>query len=305
MGCVLLRKSHDPLITWSCKITWQTKIVIFLLPQRLWLPNLVGRWLTLRGVYLQSHMTFEPSGFARSSDNLKIFYLSYHSGYRSQTRHDDDLPWGVPSHNATGPFSHADLQNHVTEITKMIISRLIQCLWPANLTGCWLTLRGFYLSCHMFLESLNLGRLRDRLKAGHLHSHKELQPIVTPHDPSIMWFREVTRQIKYVVYLFALEKWIPNMARWQVTVKGFYLMCHIPIKMLKQHAKDLLDLQSLKIYSSKGCRKTRQSKLNYNTYDVANTATLKFEFSAKDITSGYGFLLRLVNALTIDTVVTR
>ena len=58
----------------------------------------------------------------------------------------------------------------------------------------------------MFLESRNLGRLRDKLKAGHLHSHKDLSPIVVPHDPSIMWFCEVARQIKYVVSLFALEK---------------------------------------------------------------------------------------------------
>ena len=33
-------KSNDPLITWSCKITWQTKIVISPLPQCLWQSNL-------------------------------------------------------------------------------------------------------------------------------------------------------------------------------------------------------------------------------------------------------------------------
>ena len=36
-------KSHDPLITWSCKITWQTKIIISSLLQWLWPPNVVGR----------------------------------------------------------------------------------------------------------------------------------------------------------------------------------------------------------------------------------------------------------------------
>ena len=36
----LLIKSHDLIITWSCKITWQTKIIIFPLPRCLWLPNL-------------------------------------------------------------------------------------------------------------------------------------------------------------------------------------------------------------------------------------------------------------------------
>ena len=40
---LLLIKSHDPFITWSCKITWQTKIIISPLPQCLWPPNL-ARW---------------------------------------------------------------------------------------------------------------------------------------------------------------------------------------------------------------------------------------------------------------------
>ena len=44
--------------------------------------------------------------------------------------------------------------------------------------------------------------------------------------------------------------------------------------------------------------------MNY-VYDVANTSILKFEFSAEDITSGYGFLLQLVNNSTNDTGVTR
>ena len=32
--------SHDSLITWFCKITWQTNIIISSLPQWLWPPNL-------------------------------------------------------------------------------------------------------------------------------------------------------------------------------------------------------------------------------------------------------------------------
>ena len=36
-------KSHDPLITWSCKITWQAKIIISSLPQYLWPQNLAER----------------------------------------------------------------------------------------------------------------------------------------------------------------------------------------------------------------------------------------------------------------------
>ena len=41
-------------------------------------------------------------------------------------------------------------------------------------------------------------------------------------------------------------------------VKKKYLMYQIPIKMLKQHATPNSSLHNLKIYSSKGCRKTSQ-----------------------------------------------
>ena len=39
-------------------------------------------------------------------------------------------------------------------------------------------------------------------------------------------------------------------------IKKKYLMCLIPIKMLKQHAFPNSSLHNVKIYSSKGCRKT-------------------------------------------------
>ena len=38
---LLTMKSHEPLITWSCEITWQTKTAISPLSQCLWPPNLV------------------------------------------------------------------------------------------------------------------------------------------------------------------------------------------------------------------------------------------------------------------------
>ena len=42
----------------------------------------------------------------------------------------------------------------------------------------------------------------------------------------------------------------------QTNVKKKYLMCQIPIKMLKKHATPNSSLHNLKIYSSKGCIKT-------------------------------------------------
>ena len=44
----------------------------------------------------------------------------------------------------------------------------------------------------------------------------------------------------------------------KINVKKKCLMCQIPIKMLKQYATPNSRLHKLKIYSSKGCRKTSQ-----------------------------------------------
>ena len=43
-------KSHDPLRTFSCKMTWQTKTIISSLPQCVCPSNLAGKWLTLNSV---------------------------------------------------------------------------------------------------------------------------------------------------------------------------------------------------------------------------------------------------------------
>ena len=44
----------------------------------------------------------------------------------------------------------------------------------------------------------------------------------------------------------------------KINIKKKYLVCQIPIKMLKQHATPNSSLHNLKIYSSKRCRKTSQ-----------------------------------------------
>ena len=55
-------------------------------------------------------------------------------------------------------------------------------------------------------------------------------------------------------------------------VKKKYLMCQIPIKMLKQEATPNSSLHNLKIYLSKGCRKTSQRSIT--CMYLANTAVL-------------------------------
>ena len=58
----------------------------------------------------------------------------------------------------------------------------------------------------------------------------------------------------------------------KINVKKKYLMCQIPVKMLKQHTTPNSSLHNLKIYSSKGCRKTSQRWI-YNVHNVAKLAT--------------------------------
>ena len=46
------------LVTWSCKITWQAKDIIYSLPLWLLPPNLTGWWLTFSGFYPECYSTF-------------------------------------------------------------------------------------------------------------------------------------------------------------------------------------------------------------------------------------------------------
>ena len=80
-------------------------------------------------------------------------------------------------------------------------------------------------------------------------------------------------------------------------VKEKYLICQITIKILKQHAIRHSSLQNINICSSKGYKKTSQIWIMY----VAYIAILEHQISAKDITSDYGFLLRLVKTFAVDT----
>ena len=58
----------------------------------------------------------------------------------------------------------------------------------------------------------------------------------------------------------------------KINVKKKCLMCQILIKMLKQHATSNSRLHNLKIYSSKGCRKTNQRWI-YDVHNVTKLAT--------------------------------
>ena len=121
-------KSRDPYITWTCNITWQTKVTIS--------PLLSS--LTLKDSY-PCYSTLWSCDLARSCNQLKLLYLHLHDAYGHQiwqagrgiTYHE-----GIPPINSYDPFAHVALL--VTWQTKTIVSPPPICLSPQNLIQCWL-----------------------------------------------------------------------------------------------------------------------------------------------------------------------
>ena len=88
-------------------------------------------------------------------------------------------------------------------------------------------------------------------------------------DGTRNWFSNIKEtfaenfQLKMSVLLQRMsifQGWSLKLIWWlgKINAKKKYLMCQIPSKMLKQHATPYSSLHSLKIYSSKRCRKTGQ-----------------------------------------------
>ena len=131
-------KSHDPLITWSAEIMWQTKIIMSPIPKCPWPQNLAGQWLTLSRSCLKSHMVLDSRGLVRSRNKIKHIstitmptvtkfssVISYHEELLFIESHDSLIMW---SSKNKWPI-------------KIIIFRLLLCLWPQNLVRWWLNLK--------------------------------------------------------------------------------------------------------------------------------------------------------------------
>ena len=92
----VLRRQH-------VKITWQTKTIIFQLPESPWPQSLAVWWLTLRGSYPCSSTLWSP-GFARSREKLKQLHLHERDVYVHHIWQGCDLPWGVSPMKSHVPF---------------------------------------------------------------------------------------------------------------------------------------------------------------------------------------------------------
>ena len=100
-------KSYDPLIMWSCNITWQIKnhyISTIRVPMTTKLNKMVNY---LDGLLPVKSYNLCSCGVVRSRDKRKLLYLHYHSAYGHQTSQDGNLLWWAPAYKDT--FDHMTL----------------------------------------------------------------------------------------------------------------------------------------------------------------------------------------------------
>ena len=99
---VLSIKSHDHVITWFCENTWQTKIIIYPLPQCLWPTKLIG-WGYTKGSFLSLTHTLWSLGFTRSREILGLLSPHYNKTYGNQNWQGSDLLWEASTPKVTQP----------------------------------------------------------------------------------------------------------------------------------------------------------------------------------------------------------
>ena len=148
---LVFMKLHDPLITWSCEIMWQTKIIIPILPEYLWTQNLVGYWITLGVLYPWSHCIDMWS--CKVTWQTKII------------KYPLNIQGGVPFHKS----SNSLITWNVTKNILATVSLLPQNLCSLNLTRWWLTIRNFNSLSHTTVWTRGYMRSRDKLKTFRLY----------------------------------------------------------------------------------------------------------------------------------------
>ena len=125
----------------------------------------------------------------------------------------------------------------VTWQTKNKISSLAQRLSPPKLAGWKLAMRGSHSLCHMTLWLRNHMKSRNKLKADYLvfcktnghqtwQSDDLLRGKLIHNDPLITWSFEVLWQIENLISSVPQAPWPPNMAGWELMVKGTHLWSH-------------------------------------------------------------------------------
>ena len=88
------------------EITWLTKILIYALPQCLWLSNVAGRGYGMRNFLPESRKTLWSGDVLRSREIWTLSYLYYSKSYGHETWWGGYLQWEVSIHNVTKQFEY-------------------------------------------------------------------------------------------------------------------------------------------------------------------------------------------------------
>ena len=144
-------------------------------------------------------MTLWSLGLVRSRDDLK----------------DDELPSVTSIPKVTWPFDYVSCE--ITSQPKIIISLLLQCLWPPNMLLLW---------------SYGIAKLHDKLKLLYLHYRnitkcvkmmtylEWIQPLKS-HDHIITWSCKMMWQTKIITYPLTKCLWLSILAGWEYTIRSF------------------------------------------------------------------------------------
>ena len=144
-------KSHDPLIIWWCKITWQTKTCLHYhgaCGHQTWRDGNLSWWYLTHIItwhfdhlVLEDHVTNENHCITITTVPMAT-KLGRMVTYLERFQH-------IKLHN---PLTMWPCK--ITWQTKNIISLLTNCLWPPKLAEWWLTLRGSFPYGHMTLNKV-------------------------------------------------------------------------------------------------------------------------------------------------------
>ena len=123
-------KSQDPLITWSCNITWQTKTITSPLPVPT-ITKLTRIVTNLEGLLPIMFLDLLVMWSCKITWQTKTI-ISLRTGCLMTTKLGIGVTCyeGVQSIKVTWPFDHIFFHDHMT---KLKTSRLTECLWPPNL----------------------------------------------------------------------------------------------------------------------------------------------------------------------------
>ena len=216
---LLTVKSHNALIMWSYKVTWQTKIIVSLLPECLRPPNLAGWLVTLMGCYLLSHMTLW------SHISTMTLFLATELG-RMVTYLEGFLT--IKSHNALVIWSYK-----VTWKTKIILKKIaygyklgrmityLDEFLPVKLHSSLIT-----WSCKIMWQTktvISLLPVSMATKLARMVIYLDRLLIIKSYKTLIMWYCKVPWQTKTIIFVLEECLWQSNLAEWWLPLMGFYL----------------------------------------------------------------------------------